>query len=188
VQDPRPQNVAATDDGLTPRTATMPRPPRRLDPRTSRAAGTGTPAAPTRQVAPTSRARAESTRHTLRSLPSDFDALGPGAAGSRKTRPCGRRRGGARATRLRICAHCHATNLAGAPAGPGTDASPPLQIVAAYSPEAFTQLLRTGAALGDRKLGMMREVTLASLSKLTDQEIADLYTYLRALAPPPGAS
>jgi cytochrome c553 len=80
-----------------------------------------------------------------------------------------------------ICAHCHATNLAGAPAGPGTDASPPLQIVAAYSPEAFTQLLRTGVALGDRKLGMMRDVALASLSKLTDEEIADLYQYLRAL-------
>jgi cytochrome c553 len=80
-----------------------------------------------------------------------------------------------------ICAHCHATNLAGAPAGPGTDASPPLQIVAAYPPEAFTELMRTGTALGDRKLGMMREVALSSLSKLTDEEIADLYGYLHAL-------
>jgi cytochrome c553 len=83
-----------------------------------------------------------------------------------------------------ICAACHATNLAGAPAGPGTSASPPLQIVAAYSPESFTQLLRTGTALGDRQLGMMREVALASLSKLSDEEIADLYGYLRALAAP----
>lgn len=83
-----------------------------------------------------------------------------------------------------ICAHCHATNLAGAPAGPGTDASPPLQIVAAYSPEAFAKLLRTGTALGDRKLAMMREVALSSLSKLTDDEIADLYGYLRALPTP----
>jgi cytochrome c553 len=80
-----------------------------------------------------------------------------------------------------ICAACHATNLAGAPAGPGTSASPPLQIVAAYSPESFTQLLRTGTALGDRQLGIMREVALASLSKLSDEEIADLYGYLRAL-------
>jgi cytochrome c553 len=83
-----------------------------------------------------------------------------------------------------ICAACHATNLAGAPAGPGTSASPPLQIVAAYSPESFTQLLRTGTALGDRQLGMMREVALASLSKLSDEEIADLYGYLRGLAAP----
>lgn len=83
-----------------------------------------------------------------------------------------------------ICAHCHATNLAGAPAGPGTDASPPLQIVAAYSAEAFTQLLRTGVALGDRKLGMMREFALSASSKLTDEEIADLYGYLRALPAP----
>lgn len=80
-----------------------------------------------------------------------------------------------------ICAHCHATNLAGAAAGPGTDASPPLQIVAAYSPEAFTELMRTGTALGDRKLGMMRQVAVGSLSKLTDEEVADLYGYLRTL-------
>ena len=83
-----------------------------------------------------------------------------------------------------ICAHCHATNLVGAPAGPGTDASPPLQIVAAYSPEQFAQLMRTGTALGDRQLKMMREVALASLSKLTDEEVADLYGYLRALPAP----
>jgi cytochrome c553 len=87
-----------------------------------------------------------------------------------------------------ICAHCHATNLAGAPAGPGTDASPPLQIVAAYSPEAFAELMRTGTALGDRKLGMMREVALSSLSKLTDEEVADVYAYLRALPAPAATS
>ena len=87
-----------------------------------------------------------------------------------------------------ICAHCHATNLGGAPAGPGTDASPPLQIVAAYSPEAFMQLLRTGTALGDRQLKMMRQVALAALSKLTDDEIADLYGYLHALPGPAPAA
>jgi len=86
-----------------------------------------------------------------------------------------------------ICGHCHATNLSGAPAGPGTPATPPLQIVAAYSPETFTQLLRTGTALGDRQLGLMREVAVASLSKLTDEEIADLYAYLRALPAPAAA-
>jgi cytochrome c553 len=87
-----------------------------------------------------------------------------------------------------ICGACHATNLAGAPAGPGTSATPPLQVVAAYSPESFTRLLRTGTALGDRQLGLMREVALASLSKLSDAEIADLYGYLSALpAPSPAA-
>jgi cytochrome c553 len=96
---------------------------------------------------------------------------------------------GAAATRGRylastICAACHATNLAGAPAGPGTSATPPLQVVAAYSPESFAQLLRTGTALGNRKLGLMQEVALASLSKLSDAEIADLYGYLRALTAP----
>ena len=46
------------------------------------------------------------------------------------------------------------------------------------------QLLRTGTALGNRQLGLMSEVAQRSLSKLSDEEIADLYVYLRALAAP----
>ena len=41
---------------------------------------------------------------------------------------------------------------------------------------------RTGTAMGDRKLGMMREVAQDNLSHLTDAEIAALYEYLHALA------
>jgi len=85
-----------------------------------------------------------------------------------------------------VCAHCHATNLRGrtTPAY----VSPNLQIVAAYSAEAFTRLLRTGVPLGGQKLGTMREEAQMNLSLLTDAEIASLYSYLRSLpdttAPP----
>jgi hypothetical protein len=56
--------------------------------------------------------------------------------------------------------------------------SPNLQVVAAYSLEAFTQLLRTGIPLGGRKLGLMRVAAREQLSHLTDAEISALYSYL----------
>jgi cytochrome c553 len=52
-----------------------------------------------------------------------------------------------------ICAECHGTDLSGASFPEFT--SPNLRIVAAYSAEAFTQLLRTGVALGGRSLRTM---------------------------------
>ncbi len=65
------------------------------------------------------------------------------------------------------------------------NAPPPLQIVAAYTPEAFTEVLRNGIALGGRKLGHMREEALGRLSALTQAQIADLYSYLHDLQVPP---
>ncbi len=79
------------------------------------------------------------------------------------------------------CAGCHGTNLRGTSVA---EPSPGLQVVAAYSPEAFAELMRTGAPLGGRKLGLMREVARDNLSALTDAEIAALYSYLHALPPP----
>jgi cytochrome c553 len=79
------------------------------------------------------------------------------------------------------CAGCHGTDLRGMSV---PDPSPGLQVVAAYSPEAFAELMRTGAPLGGRTLGMMREVARDNLSALTDAEIAALYSYLHALPPP----
>jgi cytochrome c553 len=77
------------------------------------------------------------------------------------------------------CAHCHGTDLRGASNPDFT--SPDLHIAAAYSPEAFTMLLRTGVPLGERKLGTMGEVARNNLSHLTDAEIAALYSYLHAI-------
>lgn len=78
-----------------------------------------------------------------------------------------------------ICAHCHGTDLRGA-SNPDFTA-PALQIVAAYSPEAFTQFLRTGVALGGRELRVMSGVARKQLHDLTDDEIAALYSYLHAI-------
>lgn len=82
-----------------------------------------------------------------------------------------------------VCAHCHGTNLRGrtTPAY----VSPDLQIVAAYSPEAFARLLRTGVPLGGQKLGLMREESQLNLILLTDAEIASLYSYLHTLPDTP---
>jgi mono/diheme cytochrome c family protein len=80
-----------------------------------------------------------------------------------------------------ICAHCHGTNLRGVSV---PNPSPSLQVVAAYSPEAFTELIRTGVALGGRNLETMSGWASKLLSHLTDAEIAALYSYLHAMPDP----
>ena len=77
------------------------------------------------------------------------------------------------------CAQCHGTSLRGASNPAFT--SPTLQVAAAYSQEAFTELLRTGVPLGGRKLGEMGVWSRNHLSHLTDAEIAALYSYLHAM-------
>ena len=77
------------------------------------------------------------------------------------------------------CAQCHGTDLRGTSNPDFT--SPSLQLVAAYSPEAFAQLMREGVALGGRKLETMSPWARNLLSRFTDSEIADLYSYLHAM-------
>lgn len=77
------------------------------------------------------------------------------------------------------CASCHGTSLRGDSNPDFT--SPSLQIVAAYSPESFAQLMSTGVALGGRNLGTMSPWARQHLSHFTDSEIAALYSYLHAL-------
>jgi len=77
------------------------------------------------------------------------------------------------------CGHCHSPDLHG-DSNPSFT-SPDLHVVAAYSPEAFARLVRTGRALGDRELGMMSRWARSNLSHLTDDEIAALYTYLSSM-------
>jgi cytochrome c553 len=85
-----------------------------------------------------------------------------------------------------ICAHCHGTDLRGDSNPDFT--SPTLRVVAAYPPEAFTQLLRTGVALGGREVKTMGAVAREEVSLLTDAEIAALYSYLHAMPDAPPAS
>ena len=77
------------------------------------------------------------------------------------------------------CAPCHGGDLRGAFNPDFT--SPSLQVVAAYSPDAFTKLLRTGIALGGRTLPVMGPRARENLSYLTDMEITALYSYLHAM-------
>jgi cytochrome c553 len=81
-----------------------------------------------------------------------------------------------------ICAECHGHTLQGDSNPDFT--SPNLGIVAAYSADDFTRLMRTGVPVGGRKLGVMRWRAEHNLSHLTDDEIASLYRYLHALAGP----
>lgn len=78
------------------------------------------------------------------------------------------------------CSECHGAELRGDSNPDFT--SPSLQIVAAYSPEAFAQLLRTGVPLGGRTLPTMGPIARNNLSVLTDAELAALYGYLHTLA------
>jgi len=81
-----------------------------------------------------------------------------------------------------VCTECHGLDLQGG------ETAPDLRIAAGYSAEAFTRLLRTGTALGDRKLGLMSEVARSRFTHFTDAEIAALRAYLlaRAASPPRG--
>ena len=77
------------------------------------------------------------------------------------------------------CAQCHGTTLRG-DSNPAFT-SPTLQVVAAYSPEEFARLLRTGVPLGGRELVEMGAWARNNLSHLTDAEIAALYSYLHSM-------
>jgi len=86
-----------------------------------------------------------------------------------------------------LCTECHGTHLEG---GRGSDAAPPLSVVAGYGPGEFARLMETGDAVGDRELRpLMREVARARFSHLTEEEVAALYAYLlRRAGVPAGAN
>lgn len=82
-----------------------------------------------------------------------------------------------------ICTECHGMRLTGdSLAAGGESPSPSLAGAAGYTPEQFVTLMRTGTPREPtRKLGLMAETARGSLTHLTDDEIAAIYGYLRAL-------
>jgi cytochrome c553 len=74
------------------------------------------------------------------------------------------------------CSECHGVEFR----GDALERAPSLALIAAYSPEAFRHFLRTGEALGGRELETMSAVAREAFSLFTDQEIADIYAFLRA--------
>jgi mono/diheme cytochrome c family protein len=75
-----------------------------------------------------------------------------------------------------VCTECHGLDLRGG------EKAPDLRIAASYSTEAFTRLLRTGKALGDRELDLMSDVARRRFTHFTDAEIQALRGYLLARA------
>lgn len=77
---------------------------------------------------------------------------------------------------MTVCTECHGDDLRG-----DASLSPDLAVVAGYSLEQFRTLMRTGVPAGGGELDLMREVALGRFTHFTDEEIADLYGYLRTL-------
>jgi hypothetical protein len=88
---------------------------------------------------------------------------------------------------MTTCTECHGQSLQG-------DAflkAPSLIVTTGYSEAAFRHLMKTGIGLGDRKLGLMTEVSATRFASFTDQELEAVQTYLGATfgnAAPAGAA
>jgi len=79
---------------------------------------------------------------------------------------------------MTTCNECHGLTLhADSPFG--DEAAPSLIVIAGYDEAAFTRLMRTGKALGDRELPMMSGVARGRFVHFTDTEVSDLYAYLK---------
>ncbi|WP_312166739.1 cytochrome c [Phenylobacterium sp.] len=77
-----------------------------------------------------------------------------------------------------VCSECHGSDLA----GDDLEGGPDLRVVGAYDAEAFATLMRTGAPISGRHLGIMTLVARDDFKVFTDAEIADLHAYLSARA------
>ena len=81
------------------------------------------------------------------------------------------------------CAECHGMDLQGSTEQlMDAPPRPTLRIVAAYSVEGFSTLMKTGRPIGDRELKLMGGVSRWRYSRLTDGEIKAVYDYLAELA------
>jgi cytochrome c553 len=79
---------------------------------------------------------------------------------------------------MNACTECHGRQLEGWE----YVKSPSLAIVAGYTEADLAKLLRTGVALGDRKLGLMSKISPIRFSALSDVEVRAIHTYLNAFA------
>ncbi|WP_404333908.1 c-type cytochrome [Sphingomonas sp. MMS12-HWE2-04] len=77
------------------------------------------------------------------------------------------------------CASCHSLTEPREAHDDGRRVPPLLEVGPAYDLPAFRTLLRTGAGMSPRDLGLMKRVAKGDLSHLTDGEIAALHAYLK---------
>ncbi len=75
------------------------------------------------------------------------------------------------------CAECHGVDFTGAP-GPA-DAKPPpdLMVAAAYTPDQFSHLMKTGEPIGGRDLRLMGDVARSRFAHFTNDEISAMHAY-----------
>ncbi|HEU4624580.1 MAG TPA: cytochrome c [Steroidobacteraceae bacterium] len=75
---------------------------------------------------------------------------------------------------MTTCTECHGQDLQ------GTDfaKAPSLVVTAGYSEAAFRHLMKTGIGIGDRKLGLMAEVSETRFANFTEEELQAVQTYL----------
>ncbi len=73
------------------------------------------------------------------------------------------------------CSECHGVDFQ----GNELEGGPSLVLVAQYDLEQFKHLLRTGEPIGGRDLGIMSWVARNAFVRFTDEELADIYVFLR---------
>jgi cytochrome c553 len=75
---------------------------------------------------------------------------------------------------MTACTECHGQNLK----GDDFLKAPDLAVTAGYSDAAFRRLMKTGIAIGGRKLGLMTEMGETRFPELTEQELEAVQMFL----------
>ena len=85
---------------------------------------------------------------------------------------------------MTTCNECHGLNLrADVPWPPWPDGGgPDLIVLMGYDETAFRHLMSTGKALGERELPMMSDVARTRFAYLANEEVGDLWAFLRRMA------
>lgn len=84
-------------------------------------------------------------------------------------------------TAMTTCNECHGFGLR-ADSPWDDESAPDLIIIMAYGEQEFRTLMKTGSALGGRELVMMSDVARSRFANFTDEEVSDLYLFLRNMA------
>lgn len=80
------------------------------------------------------------------------------------------------------CNECHGFGLRGdSPFDVPGEGPPDLAMVASYDKADFVTLMRTGKAAGNRELRMMSNVARGRFAHWTNEEVDDLYAFLKAM-------
>ena len=82
---------------------------------------------------------------------------------------------------MTTCNECHGFSLR-ADSPWDDETAPDLIIVQAYEEAAFRHLMKTGIAIGEREVGLMSMVARSRFAHFTDEEVGDLYHFLRDMS------